>query len=323
MSFKIEEIKTVGVLGAGLMGHGIAQEFARRNYRVRIYDTDAKMLDSVPDRIRMNLQTFVEMDLLRPREIEECLRNIFLCKDLAELCQGAELVIEAVSEKLDLKRSIFLELERLASPQAILCSNTSGICIGDICAPLKSKERVLGTHFWNPPYVLACVEVVQSAFTAPEAFETAVEIMKRIGKEPIRVLKDVPGFLGNRLQHALWREAISLVEKGIAEPEEIDRVVKHGFGLRLAFIGPLETADLGGLDLTYAVHEYLLRELDNSSAPSPYLAKQLRQKNLGVKTGKGFYTWTPEKVQKLIRSRDKAFISIMQAVKKNREAKLK
>ncbi len=319
MNFKIGEIKTIGVLGAGLMGHGIAQEFARRNYQVRLYDTDPKILEAAPERIRRNLQTFKEMGLVAAAEIEACLRNVHLCKSLSELCDGAQLVIEAVSERLDLKRSIFLELERLTSPRALLCSNTSGIQIGEICAPMKSKERVLGTHFWNPPHVLPCVEVIKSPHTAPEVFETVVEVMKRIGKEPIRVLKDVPGFLGNRLQHALWREAISLVEKGIAEPEEIDKVVKYGFGLRLAFIGPLETADLAGLDLTCAVQEYLFRELDNSSTPSVFLTKQLNQKNTGVKSGKGFYTWTPEKVQKLIQSRDRAFLSIMQAVKKSRE----
>jgi 3-hydroxybutyryl-CoA dehydrogenase len=319
MNFQIEEIKTVGVLGAGLMGHGIAQEFARKNYQVKIYDTDPKTLDSVPERIRKNLQTFQDMGLVGSGEIEASLRNVQLCRTLPETCAGAELIIEAVSEKLDLKRSIFLELERLASPQAILCSNTSGIPIGDICEPMKSKERMIGTHFWNPPHVLPCVEVIKSQFTSPEVFETVVEIIKRIGKEPIRVLKDVPGFLGNRLQHALWREAISMVEKGIAEPEEIDRVIKYGFGLRLAFIGPLETADLAGLDLTYAVHEYLLPELDKSTAPSPFLTKQLSQKNTGVKSGKGFYTWTPEKVQKLIQARDRAFLSILQAVKKSRE----
>ncbi len=320
MNFTIEEIKTVGVLGAGLMGHGIAQEFARRNYRVRLFDTDAKVLEAAPERIRKNLQTFKEMDLVGTEEIERCLGNLHLCSSLSEMGDGAQLVIEAVSEKLDLKKSIFLDLERLTSPRAILCSNTSGIQIGKICAPMKSKERVLGTHFWNPPHVLPCVEVIKTPDTDPQVFETVVEVMKRIGKEPIRVLKDVPGFVGNRMQHALWREAISLVEKGIAEPEEVDRVVKYGFGLRLAFIGPLETADLAGLDLTYAVQEYLFKELDNSPAPSPFLTKQLSEKNLGVKSGKGFYSWTPEKVQKLIQTRDRAFISIMQAVKKSRES---
>ncbi|HSR10517.1 MAG TPA: 3-hydroxyacyl-CoA dehydrogenase NAD-binding domain-containing protein, partial [Thermodesulfobacteriota bacterium] len=267
---------------------------------------------------RKNLQVFGEMDLLRPGEVDECLRNITLCGTLAELCSGAQLVIEAVSEKLDLKRSIFLDLERLCLPEAILCSNTSGICIGDICAPMNSKARVLGTHFWNPPHVMACVEIIKSPFTSPDVFETVVEIMRRIGKEPIRVLKDVPGFLGNRLQHALWREAISLVEKGIAEPEDIDRVVKHGFGLRLSFIGPFETADLAGLDLARDVHDYLLRELDTSSGPSPVLLKKIEEGSLGVKTGKGFYTWTPEEIQALIRNRDKAFLRIIQAVKKSR-----
>jgi 3-hydroxybutyryl-CoA dehydrogenase len=174
---------------------------------------------------------------------------------------------------------------------------------------------VVGTHFWNPPYIIPCVEVIKSQFTADEVFHTVVELMERVGKEPVRVLKDIPGFLGNRLQHALWREAISLVEKGIADPEDIDRVVKYGFGLRLPFVGALETADLAGLDLVYDVHQYLFSHLENRSTPSPLLKTLVDKKETGIKAKKGFYYWTDGRIKQIIEQRDKGLLKMAEVIK--------
>ena len=304
------------------MGHGIAQVFALKRYQVKLFDNDPNVLQSAPEKIHNNLQTLLEMHLVEPQEIEDCLNHLQLCHTLPEMCEGVELTIEAVSENVDLKRTIFLELEALTTPQTILCSNTSGIGIGLISEKLRFKERVVGTHFWNPPHIVPCVEVIKSQFTADEVFQTVVELMKRVGKEPVRVLKDVPGFLGNRLQHALWREAISLIEKGIADPGDIDRVVKYGFGLRLPFVGPLETADLAGLDLVYDIHKYLFSDLENRSTPSPLLKTLVDQKKTGVKAKRGFYHWTDETIQQIIQQRDKALLKITQVIKElNREKK--
>jgi len=313
---KVEEIRNVGVIGAGLMGHGIAQVFAIKGYKVKLFDNDSGVLKNAPERIGNNLQTLLEMGLVESRELEDCLNRIQLSHTLTEMCEGVELAIEAVSENLDLKRTIFSDLERLTPPQTILCSNTSGISISLISEKLQFKERVVGTHFWNPPHIIPCVEVIKSQFTGDEEFHTVIELMERVGKEPVRVLKDVPGFLGNRLQHALWREAISLVEKGIADPEDIDRVVKYGFGLRLPFLGPLETADLAGLDLTYDIHQYLFSDLENRSTPSPLLKTLVDQKTIGVKVKKGFYRWTDESIKQIIQQRDKALLRISEIVKK-------
>ena len=312
---KAEEIRTIGVIGAGLMGHGIAQVFALKGYKVKLFDNDPKVLESAPEKIRNNLQTLLEMRLIESQELEDCLNHLQLCNTLTEMCEGVELTIEAVSENLDLKRAIFLDLERLTTPQTILCSNTSGISIGLISEKLQFKERVVGTHFWNPPHIVPCVEVIKSQFAADEVFHTVIELMERVGKEPVRVLKDVPGFLGNRLQHALWREAISLVEKGIANPEDIDRVVKYGFGLRLPFVGPLETADLAGLDLVYDIHQYLFSDLENRSTPSTLLKTLVDQKATGVKAKKGFYQWTDERIKRIIQQRDKALLKITEVIK--------
>ena len=312
---KVEEIRNVGVIGAGLMGHGIAQVFAIKGYKVKLFDNDSGVLKNAPERIGNNLQTLLEMGLVESRELEDCLNRIQLFHTLTEMCAGVELAIEAVSENLDLKRTIFSDLERLTPPQTILCSNTSGISISLISEKLQFKERVVGTHFWNPPHIIPCVEVIKSQFTGDEEFHTVIELMERVGKEPVRVLKDVPGFLGNRLQHALWREAISLVEKGIADPEDIDRVVKYGFGLRLPFLGPLETADLAGLDLTYDIHQYLFSDLENRSTPSPLLKTLVDQKTIGVKTKKGFYHWTDKSIKQIIQQRDQALLRISEVVK--------
>jgi 3-hydroxybutyryl-CoA dehydrogenase len=312
---KVEEIRAIGIIGAGLMGHGIAQVFALKRYKVKLFDNDLNVLQSAPEKIHNNLQTLLEMHLVEPQEIEDCLNHLQLCHTLPEMCEGVELTIEAVSENVDLKRAIFGELEALTRPQTILCSNTSGISIGLISENLRFKERVIGTHFWNPPHIVPCVEVIKSQFAADEVFHTVIELMERVGKKPVRVLKDIPGFLGNRLQHALWREAISLVEKGIAAPEDIDRVVKYGFGLRLSFIGPLETADLAGLDLVYDIHKYLFSDLENRSTPSPLLKTLLDQKATGVKSKKGFYDWTDERTKQIIQQRDKALLKITEVIK--------
>ena len=319
---KAEEIRNIGIIGAGLMGHGIAQVFALKGYKVKLFDNDSRVLQSAPEKIRNNLQTLLEMRLVESRELEDCLNHLQLCRTLTEMCEGVELTIEAVNENLDLKRAIFLDLERLTPPRTILCSNTSGISIGLISEKLRFKERVVGTHFWNPPHIVPCVEVIKSQFAADEVFQAVIELMKRVGKEPVRVLKDVPGFLGNRLQHALWREAISLVEKGIADPEDIDRVVKYGFGLRLPFVGPLETADLAGLDLVYDIHQYLFSDLENCSTPSPLLKTLVDQKKTGVKAKRGFYHWTDETIKQVMQQRDKALLKIIEVIKGlNRENK--
>jgi len=306
-----ESIRTIGIVGAGLMGHGIAQVFAFHGYYVRIFDVDPKILNAVPDRIRENAAIFEELGLLSPETVGSGLSNITLCSNLSEMVEGTQLVIEAISEKLSLKRATFCEIETIVAPDVILCSNTSAISINDIGKGLKHRERFLGTHFWNPPHIIPCVEVTLGEATADVIVETVFQLLVSVGKDPVKVLKDVPGFLGNRLQHAMWREAISMVEMGIASPEDIDKVVKNGFGLRCAFLGPLETADLAGIDLSREVHAYLFRFLSSTVKPSPILDDMCRENNLGAKTGQGFHRWPPSKLKGFIKQRDEILLKMI------------
>jgi 3-hydroxybutyryl-CoA dehydrogenase len=311
----LEDLKTIGIVGAGLMGHALAQMFSLKGYTVNLFDRDQEILDQVPKRVHDNLKVFIELGLVDELEAEACVNNIALCRDIKDTYSSEDcIIIEAVSENLDVKKGIFAKLEKITSPETILTSNTSAISITEISRDLEFRERVVGTHFWNPPHIVPCVEVIRGEFTSQETFQTVVAFLKKAGKEPVSVLKDVPGFLGNRMQHALWREAISLVEKGIATAEDIDRVVKFSFGLRLAFIGPLETADLAGLDLTLNVQRDLFPELENSTKPSEMLTGMVERGETGVRTGRGFYEWSREKINRRISQRDRVLLKILKDV---------
>jgi 3-hydroxybutyryl-CoA dehydrogenase len=304
----------LGIIGAGLMGHALAQLFAMQGHPVALYDNDQSVLEKAPVRIRNNFGKFLEVGLASSEDIERCLDLISLYTSLRDATHDAEIIIEAVSEKLPLKQEIFSEIEGYINAETLLCTNTSAISITEIAEPLRRKERLVGTHFWNPPHIVPCVEVIRSKYTSDEAFETAFDFMKKAGKKPVKVLKDVPGFLGNRMQHALWREAMSLVQAGIASPEDIDAVVKFGFGLRTPFLGPLETADLAGLDLTHDVHAYVFPFLENSATPLPILESKLQDGKLGVKSLEGFHKWSTEDVDRVIKTRDLVLLKIAKLV---------
>jgi 3-hydroxybutyryl-CoA dehydrogenase len=311
---KLQEINHIGILGAGLMGHGIAQVFAQAGYRVSIFDADAAALNKAKERIAANFDVFIQLKLASPEERERCLDFITASGSLQAFCNGPQVIIEAISEDMTVKKNTYSAIEKYASADTILTSNTSALSITDISGALRHKARFLGTHFWNPPHIIPCVEVIMGASTGEDIFETVYLLMEKVGKMPVRVLKDIPGFLGNRLQHAMWREAISLKENKIASAEDIDKVVKYGFGVRMPFIGPLETADLAGLALTRDIEKYLFPYLESSPEPSPLLDTLVAEGATGVKAGRGFYNWTPEKIQELIRQRDTVLLRIIREI---------
>ncbi|MPZ40238.1 MAG: 3-hydroxyacyl-CoA dehydrogenase family protein [Rhizobiales bacterium] len=276
----------IAVVGAGLMGHGIAQVFAVAGHDVTITDSVVASLDSAKARIAAGLKDLGD----DPRAVERVTPH----RDLADAVRDADYVVEAVSENLPLKQALFANIETHVRPDTILASNTSVIPITDIMDGLKRRERALGTHWWNPPTLVPLVEVIGTQWTSPQAIAWTMDLHAAAGKKPAHVKKDVPGFIGNRLQHALWREAISLVERGICDAETVDTVIKAAFGRRLAVLGPLENADLVGTDLTLAIHRTVLPDIDHRPGPSPYLEKLVADGKLGFKSGEGFRTWTPE-----------------------------
>jgi len=218
---------------------------------------------------------------------------------LPSAAEGARFVFEAAPEKLGLKQLLFAELEALVAPDAILASNSSAIPSTEIGRKLKHRERVVGTHFWNPPHLVPLVEVIQTEWTSEATIDRTMQLLHAAGKKPVHVRKDIPGFIGNRLQHALKREAIALVAAGVCDAETLDTVVKDGFGSRLSVLGPLEQSDLVGLDLTLDISEVLVQHLDRSAAPSPLLRKLVAEGKLGMKTGEGFRRWTPQQAEEV------------------------
>jgi 3-hydroxybutyryl-CoA dehydrogenase len=295
----------IAVVGAGLMGHGIAQVFALAGHDVAITDAHRPTLDSALTRISANLR-----DL---GDDETAVRRVRLVPDLADCVRNADYVVEAILEDMPLKQKTFAEIEKHVRPDTILASNTSVMPITEIMQGLKHRERALGTHWWNPPFLVPLVEVIGTQWTSPAVIDFTMTLHADAGKEPAHVMKDVPGFIGNRLQHALWREAVSLVEHGICDAETVDKVIKAAFGRRLAVLGPLENADLVGTDLTLAIHKTVLPDIDHRPGPSPYLERLVAEGKLGFKSGEGFRKWSASE-QAALRSK------VLQHLKKARDA---
>jgi len=271
--------ENVAVVGAGRMGTSIAYALAAAGHRVEVFDPVEAARAAVPERLAAIEE---QLDLAVAVGIHD---------SLAAAVQRADVVIEAGPERLDAKREIFAELVRDAPVWALLATNTSAIPIAEIAAGLPTGERILGTHFWNPPHLVPLVEVVEAETTGAAAVARMVAFLREAGMRPVHVKADIPGFIGNRLQHAMKREAIALVAAGHCTAEALDEVVRHGFGSRLAAIGPLEQADLGGLELTLAIHQTLMPDLDRTPVPHPLLVEKVERGEVGVAVGKGFREW--------------------------------
>ena len=281
----------IAVVGAGLMGAGIALVFAAMGHRVALFDAIEGALAAALPRLRDNLVATgldpAASDFVMPHG------------DLAAAVAAADFVIEAAPEDLSLKQRLFAGIEAAAKPDAILASNTSVIPITAIMEGVRDKARALGTHWWNPPYLVPLVEVIRTAETSNATVTATLALLTSVGKTAVEVKKDVPGFIGNRLQHALWREAIALVEEGVCDAKTVDDVVKASFGARLAVLGPLENVDLVGAELTQSIHKYLFPALNRSTTPSPALERMIADGRLGFKSGEGFRRWTPEQQAEL------------------------
>jgi len=281
----------IAVIGGGLMGAGIAQVFAVAGHSVSVFEPVEQARRLVRQRIAENLHA-IGCDS-QPAD------SIQLPADIASAVAQATYITEAAPEKLELKREIFAQLVTHAPRSAILASNSSVIPISHIAAGLATAERMVGTHWWNPAPLIPLVEVIQGSHTSDATIATTMELLRQVGKRPAHVKKDIAGFVANRLQHAMWREAIAMVADGVCDAATLDECVKSSFGVRLAVLGPLENADLVGLDLTLDIHRTLIPELDNHTGPHEFLAAQVAAGRLGFKSGEGFRRWTADEMQAL------------------------
>jgi 3-hydroxybutyryl-CoA dehydrogenase len=288
----VAEVKdlNVAIIGGGLMGHALASIFVAHGASVTICETSEAGRASLERRIALALET-----LGRPAAMAGSWHAVASTQEIAPACQ---LVIEAIPENLGLKRELFAELEQLL-PSAIFATNSSVYRVGDVASRMQDRSRAIGTHWWNPPHLVPIVEVIQGEETDPDLVMWMIHILRALGKEPVHVRKDTPGFIGNRLQHALWREALALLEEGVADAATIDLVVRQTLGLKLAALGPLENADYVGLDLTLAIHQYVFPALSRAVEPSHLLVEAVRHGRLGAKSGQGLLPWPPGQVERV------------------------
>jgi 3-hydroxyacyl-CoA dehydrogenase len=294
------------------MGHGIAQSFLMGGYEVMLYDIDDAILETAIAHIKKNLALFAQYELIEQDDIQPTIERLHTTTDLKAAVAAADFIIEAAPEDLELKQKLFERVESYCRQDAILASNTSSLTLKDIGVRLKNKERLVTTHWFNPPHIVPTVEVIKCEWTTDETHETAYRLMEKIKKAPVKINREIPGFLVNRIQIALAREVLDLCEKGVASPRDIDRAIKGSIGFRLASIGPLLTMDLGGLQLWLKVVENLLPEIESSPDVPAVLKRLTSAGHDGVKSGKGFYDYavdfTEDDLDQAIKKRDREFL---------------
>lgn len=304
-------IERVAVIGAGIMGHGIAQVFARKGCSVVLHDIRDDLLRNALENIRSSLRLYVELGLENETIVDDALSRITTTTNLNDAVVGAEFITEAVPENLKLKMELFKEIDSATNDGVIMASNTSTLSITEIGKSIKKSDRLIMTHWFNPPYLIPVIEVVKGEATSNEAFTLTFKFLKKMGKEPVHVLKQTPGLLVNRIQTAMFREIIGLLEEGVATPENIDKAVSGSFGIRLAAIGPLATVDLAGVDLWYTGAKNLYPFFDTSQEPQKLLADMVEKGFHGIKTGKGFFEYSAEGKANVIMERDVKLLKLL------------
>jgi 3-hydroxybutyryl-CoA dehydrogenase len=295
----MNEKKRIAVLGAGVMGTGIGQTFAMKGHEVMmIYVYDDKLRAKPIETMTENLKILAENGVIEEAAIPEVIGRVRCTESLEEAAEFADVIFECIVENLAVKQDYFAKLDAMCKESTILATNTSAISVTEIAEKSIHKERIIGTHFWNPAYLVPLVEVIKTRYVAEDIVQETYDLLEKAGKCPVIVQKDVPGFLANRMQHALFREAISIVENEIATAEDVDKAIKYGFGMRLGVRAPMEVIDAGGTDLTYSIHEYLFPHIENSKEPSRLLKQKMEEGKLGFKSGEGFMKWSKEEIEK-------------------------
>lgn len=306
-------IERVVVIGTGTMGHGIAEVCALGGLETVLCGRTDASVEQGLERARQAGARLEALGLLEPGRAEAAQKRLSGTTDLDSAAQNTNLVIESIPEHLGLKQRCFKRLDRSAPADAILTTNTSGLSITAIASATARPERVVGMHWWNPPHLMPLVEVISGEQTDEQVAVEITALARQLGKLPVRVRKDAPGFIGNRLQFALLREAAYIVEQGIASPEDVDRAMRASLGLRYAALGPFETADFTGLDVVRSVMDYLLPDLSRAEAAPAPVARLAEAGCLGVKSGAGFYDYTGRTREELVAARDAKLAKLLRA----------
>ena len=305
---QLSEIKTICNLGCGTMGFGTAISFAKSGYNVNMFGRKDASIERAMKNIKFTLNVMIENALLTKDEAAELLERINGVTTLKAAAKDADFVIESVAEEVSIKQAVYKEMEEYLDQNIIFATDSSGLSPTEVASVLKYPERFVVAHFWNPPHLIPLVEVVPGEKTAKETVDIPWKLMEKIGKKPVALLKEAPGFVGNRLQFALLREALHCVQDGICTAEVVDTVCKYSIGRRLAVTGPLETADLGGLDIFYNTSAYLNADLSDDKTASPIMKKCVDQGNFGAKTGTGLYDWTESELNEIKKKREEILI---------------
>ncbi|MFV1967590.1 MAG: 3-hydroxyacyl-CoA dehydrogenase family protein [Pirellulaceae bacterium] len=311
MEPEASKIRDVAVLGLGTMGHGILLTMSVGGCRVRGYDASPAVRQTLIQRLRANLTQMVTVGIIEQERVSEILGRVAVCDTETEAVVGAEFVTEAVTEDLQVKQELFERLESLVEPSAILASNTSSYPITDIAAGMRFPERAVVTHWFNPPHIVPVVEVVPGAKTSLGTTQTAYDFLHRIGKLPVRVNQEIPGFLVNRVQIAMFREIWDLLDRGVASAQEIDRAIRGSMGLRLAALGPLAIIDFAGWDVTARVYQNLIPHQRSDTELPGRIQQLIADRHHGVKSGRGVFEYPPESVQQRIADRDRTYLELV------------
>ena len=305
---RLEDLKTAALIGAGTMGAGISICFAQAGFKVMLQDVSQEQLDKAIDRITKSQDVLIRESILSVEEAAQARERIITTSSLEQALNGVQFVLEAVPEVLDLKLKVFGQIEGLCSDEVILATNTSGLSVTSIASTCQYPERVVGFHWVNPPELVPLVEVIRGKQTSIETAQFTSDLARKLGKMPIMIQKEVPGFAVNRLQFAVLREALHLVEEGVVSPEDVDRAMSYGLGFRYPWLGPMKTADLGGLDVFYSIASYLFKDLSSMKEPPESFRRIIDEGRLGIKTGGGFYDYENESTQEILRKRDLYFV---------------